>query len=76
MGNYFHLEGKYDKALKEYQQEAELYNPTTNRLKYAVAKRMIGEMHLNLEEFDEALENIEIYHSKLLGKMDKPPLYD
>lgn len=64
LGNYYQLDGQYEKALQEYKQEAAICSRTKNKLKFAIANRMIGEVHFAMEQFEEALRSTETYLRK------------
>lgn len=66
LGDHFNHQGKYQNAVSEYLQEAEIYNKMGKKLEMAKAQRMVGEMFMLLSEFDNAKEHIDIYLSMLL----------
>lgn len=64
LGDYYVQQSDYNKALREYKQEAEIYEQQNNKLKHAIANRWIGESYLGLEEFEAALRHVEVYLSE------------
>ena len=64
LGDFYTQTGDFNKALKEFKQEADIYHQQKNQLKYAIANRWIGEAYLGLEDFDNALKHVEMYMSE------------
>ena len=63
LGNFYHENRQYEKALIEYKDEAKAYKNLGKELDEAKSHRMIGEMHMLLGEFEEALNHEKIYLS-------------
>ncbi|XP_011180541.1 tonsoku-like protein [Zeugodacus cucurbitae] len=61
LGDFYNQQGKYQNAVREYQQEAEIYAKLGKKLEMAKANRMTGEMFMLLSEFDQAKEHINLY---------------
>lgn len=64
LGDYYHESQQYAKALESYQEEAAAFERLGDRLETSKAHRMIGEMFMLLEQFDDALKHELIYLSK------------
>lgn len=64
LGDWYHENQQYDKALECYKEEADVHQSLGNNLEKAKAHRMIGEMFMLLENYDEALKHEQIYLSK------------
>lgn len=65
LGDWYHEHQKYQQALDCYIDEAKAYEQLgINKLEIAKANRMIGEMFMLLENFDDALKHELIYLSK------------
>lgn len=64
MGDYYNQQGRYQNAVKEYQEEANIYAKMGKKLEMAKAHRMVGEMFMLLSDFDKAKDNINDYLSK------------
>lgn len=56
LGDWYHENQQYEKALECYKDEANVYESMGKRLEKAKAHRMIGEMYMLLEQFDDALK--------------------
>lgn len=65
LGDWYHENQQYEKALDCYKEEADAYGTLGKRFEKSKAHRMIGEMYMLLENFDEALKHELIYLSKL-----------
>lgn len=63
LGDWYHENQEYEKALECYNEEAGVHKSLGNRLENSKAHRMIGEMYMLLEKFDEALKHELIYLS-------------
>lgn len=61
LADFYNQQGKYQNAMREYQQEAELYAKLGKNLEMAKAHRMTGEMYMLLSEFGKAKEHINLY---------------
>lgn len=66
LGDYYQENQQYAKALECYQEEAAAFERLGNRLETSKAHRMIGEMFMLLEQFDDALKHELIYLSEFL----------
>lgn len=63
LGDCYHESQQYEKALECYTEEANAYELLGKRLEKSKAHRMIGEMYMLLENYDEALKHELIYLS-------------
>ncbi|XP_054733938.1 tonsoku-like protein [Anastrepha obliqua] len=78
LGDFYNQQGKYQNAVNEYQQEAEIYTKLGKKLEMAKANRMIGEMFMLLSEFGKAKEHINLYLDivkKLHNKVEEQRAY-
>lgn len=66
LGDYYHENQQYEEALECYKQEAAAYQVLGKCMENAMANRMIGEMYMLLENFDDALKHELIYLSKCI----------
>lgn len=64
LGDWYHENQQFENALGCYKEEAGVYDSLGKRLEKARAHRMIGEMCMLLENFDDALEHELIYLSE------------
>jgi len=64
LGDYYNQLGKYNDAVEEYKQEANIYASMGKELETAKAKRMLGEMYTLLCDYDTAKDHINDYLSK------------
>lgn len=64
LGDWYHENQKYEDALECYKQEADVYKSLGKRLEEAKAHRMIGEMYMLLEKFEDALKHELVYLCK------------
>lgn len=64
LGDWYHENQQYENALECYKEEASVYDSLGKRIEKAKAHRMIGEMYMLLEKFEEALNHELIYLSK------------
>lgn len=64
LGDWYHENHQYEKALECYKEEAKVYESMGKRFEKSKAHRMIGEMYMLLENFDDALKHELIYLSK------------
>lgn len=64
LGDCYHENQQYEKALECYKEEAAVYESLGQRFEKSKAHRMIGEMYMLLENFDDALKHELIYLSK------------
>lgn len=64
LGDWYHENQQYEKALDCYKEEAKAYESLGKRFEKSRAHRMIGEMYMLLENFDEALKHELIYLSE------------
>lgn len=67
LGNWYHENQDYNKALENYREEAEAYQILGKPMEKAIAHRMIGEVYMLLEDFDQALQHERIYLSEFTG---------
>lgn len=65
LGDWYHENQQYENALECYQEEADVYESLGKRLEKAKAHRMVGEMYMLLEKFEDALKHELIYLCKL-----------
>lgn len=63
LADCYHENHQYENALACYKEEANAYELLGKRLDKAKAHRMIGEMYMLLEKFDEALKHELVYLS-------------
>lgn len=63
LGDWYHENQQYENALECYKEEANVYGLLNKRLEKSKAHRMIGEMYMLLENFDEALKHELVYLS-------------
>ncbi|EDV40736.1 uncharacterized protein Dana_GF23769 [Drosophila ananassae] len=61
LGDFYNQQGKYNEAVKEYKQEAQIYTSMGKELETAKAKRMVGEMFTLLCDYDAAKDHINDY---------------
>lgn len=61
LGDLYHENQQYENAIGCYKEEANAYELLGKRLENSKAHRMIGEMYMLLENFDEALRHELIY---------------
>lgn len=61
LGDMYFETGKYDDALQEYVEQLEVCTILEDKLNIAVAHRMIGEIHGNLGNYEEALKHQNSY---------------
>lgn len=66
LGDFYNQQGKYNEAVKEYKQEAQIYTSMGKELETAKAKRMVGEMFTLLCDYDAAKDHINDYLSEFL----------
>lgn len=66
LGDFYNQQGRYQCAVKEYEEEAILYSKLGKQLEMAKAHRMVGEMYMLLSDFDNAKSQINTYLSKLM----------
>lgn len=64
IGDFYHENQQYDKALDEYTEEARVYERLGKNMENARAHRMIGEMYMLLENFNDAIKHEELYLGK------------
>lgn len=64
LGNWYQENQEYENALENYKDEAKAYKHLDKRLETSKAYRMIGEMYMLLEDFENALN----YELKYLSK--------
>lgn len=67
LGDLYHDNQQYDDALAQYQEEAKAYRALNKATEAGLANRMIGEMYMLLEKFDEALHYEQKYLSMSYG---------
>lgn len=67
IGDFHHENQQYENALDAYTEEARIYERLGKNMEKARAHRMIGEMYMLLENFNDAIEHEQIY----LGKQSK-----
>lgn len=65
LGDCYHENHQYEKALECYKEEAKVYESLSKRLENSKAHRMIGEMYMLLEQFENALKHELVYLSQL-----------
>ncbi|XP_017053094.1 tonsoku-like protein [Drosophila ficusphila] len=61
LGDFYNQLGKYNDAVREYVQEAQIYASMGKELETAKAKRMVGEMYTLLCDYDAAKDHINDY---------------
>lgn len=64
LGDWYHENQQYEKALECYKEEAKVYETLGKRLEKSRAHRMIGEIYMLLEQFENALKHELIYLSE------------
>lgn len=64
LGDFYNQQGRYQNAVKEYQEEANIYARMGKKLEMAKAHRMVGEMYMLLCDFDNGKAHINDYLSK------------
>lgn len=64
LGDWYQENQEYENALNSYRDEAAAYDDLGLRMERARAHRMIGEMFMLLENFENALEHELIYLSE------------
>lgn len=55
LADFYHENQRYEDALAQYKEEAKVYRSLGMAIHAGLANRMIGEMYMLLENFDEAL---------------------
>lgn len=65
LGDWYHENQQYENALECYKEEAKAYELLGKRMEKSKAHRMIGEMYMLLENFDEALKHELVYLSTI-----------
>lgn len=65
LGDFYNQQGRFQNAVKEYQDAAIIYTKMGKKLEMAKAHRMVGEMFMLLGEFDNAKEHINDYLSNI-----------
>ncbi|KAM7354860.1 tonsoku-like protein [Cochliomyia hominivorax] len=78
LGDFYNQQGRYQNAVKEYQEEANIYARMGKKLEMAKAHRMVGEMYMLLCEFDNGKEHINDYlkiAKKLQNKVEEQRAY-
>ncbi|XP_031774603.1 tonsoku-like protein, partial [Apis florea] len=61
LGDIYFENSKYEEALQEYTQQLEICNVLGDKLNIAIAHRMIGEIHVNIGTYEEALKHQNLY---------------
>lgn len=61
LGDVYFENSKYEEALQEYTQQLEICNILGDKLNIAIAHRMIGEIHVNIGTYEEALNHQNLY---------------
>lgn len=61
LGDVYFENSKYEEALQEYTQQLEICNILGDKLNIAIAHRMIGEIHVNIGTYEEALKHQNLY---------------
>lgn len=61
LGDVYFENNKYEEALQEYTQQLEICNILGDKLNIAIAHRMIGEIHVNIGTYEEALKHQNLY---------------
>ncbi|XP_076621722.1 tonsoku-like protein isoform X1 [Colletes latitarsis] len=61
LGDLYFETGKFEDALQEYTEQLEVCSILEDKLNIAVAHRMIGEIHTNLNNYEEALKHQNNY---------------
>lgn len=64
LGDWYHENQQYENALECYKEEAKAYEKLGKRLEKSRAHRMIGEICMLLEQFEDALKHELIYLSE------------
>ncbi|XP_073840267.1 tonsoku-like protein [Musca autumnalis] len=78
LGDFYNQQGRYQHAVKEYEEEAILYSKLGKQLEMAKAHRMVGEMYMLLSDFDNAKSQINTYLKivkKLQNKVEEQRAY-
>ncbi|XP_061393447.1 tonsoku-like protein [Musca vetustissima] len=78
LGDFYNQQGRYQNAVKEYEEEAILYSKMGKQLEMAKAHRMVGEMYMLLSDFDNAKCQINTYLKivkKLQNKVEEQRAY-
>lgn len=67
LGNYYTEIGKYKEALNLFKDVAIAYKgKQAHLMSFGKAHRLIGEMHMYMENFSEALSHVETYLRKII----------
>ncbi|CRK96563.1 CLUMA_CG009876, isoform A [Clunio marinus] len=61
LGDHYINESKFMDALKEFRQESIIWQSLDKKMEYGRANRMIGEVYMLLEQFDDALKFVNLY---------------
>lgn len=69
LGDAYFEAGQYDDALQEYLEQIEACKEINNQLDCAIAHRMVGEIHSNLGNYQEAL----FHQNQHLGNLPNAP---
>lgn len=64
IGDFYHENQQYDSALEAYTEEARIFKNLGKNMDKARAHRMIGEMYMLLENFNDAIKHEKIYLGK------------
>lgn len=64
LADFYNESGDHLSALNEYRLAMDIYNTLGKKLYVAIAHRMVGEMYLYLNKFDEAKIHINDYFRK------------
>lgn len=72
LGNHYTNESKHQHALKQFSEEAKIYEALKKKLDFARANRMIGEVYLLMGRYKDALEHNEIYLK--ISREEKDPV--
>uniref|UniRef100_A0A1I8Q8X6 Tonsoku-like protein n=1 Tax=Stomoxys calcitrans TaxID=35570 RepID=A0A1I8Q8X6_STOCA len=78
LGDFYNQQGRYQHALKEYEEEASLFSKMGKPLEMAKALRMVGEMYMLLSDFENACGQINKYLKtvkKLQNKVEEQRAY-
>lgn len=67
LADFYNQMGDHRSALKEYTLAVDFYKKHGNKLSEAIAHRMVGEMYLYLNNFDDAKSHINDYFRKFFN---------
>lgn len=67
LGDIYEGTGELEKALEEYSEQLEACETLKDWLNYAIAHRRIGDVHIKLGNYDQALNHSQQYVGTLTG---------